>query len=128
MLHIFKRKGKTPSLWIHARSVDSQLNTQASETISITNMPLVSHTALTVVLPDSRPNLHTTQVATLSGSAPQVRKSLNFDNATAPPIDTAITAPEQIIVHDTAVQTAMEQKTPAQGSATGTTGPSLQTR
>ena len=91
-------------------------------------MPLVSHTALTAVLSNSRLNLHTTQVATPLGSVPQARKSLNFDNTTAPPADTAITAPKQITVHDTAVQTGTEQKIPAQGSAMGTAGTSLQTR
>ena len=91
-------------------------------------MPLVSHTVVTAVLPDTRLSLHTAQAATPSSSAPQAKKSLNFDNATAPPIDTAIAPLEQIIVHNTVVQTATEQKTPAQSSAAGAAGTSLQTQ
>ena len=122
-----------PSLQICTRSADSQNNRQASEVISMANMPLVSHTAMTAIITGSGLSLHTAQAGMPSGSVPQARKSLNFDNATAPPVETAtappvVAPPEQIIVHDMVVQTATEQKTPAQLSAVGAAGTSLQTR
>ena len=108
MLQIFKSKGRSSSLRICARSVDSLSNRPNSETISMANMPLVSQTTTMAVISDSGPSLHTAQAGTPSGSVPQARKLLNFENATAPPVETAtappvITPPEQIIVHDTAV-------------------------
>ena len=127
MLQLFKSKGKTPSLQIRARSADSHIRGQTSEAISMANMPLVSHTSTTAILADNEPNLHTAQVTTPSGSAPQARKSLNFDNATAPQADTATAVMEQIIVHDTVVQTATEQSLHPQSSAAGAAGASLQT-
>ena len=130
MLQLFKSKGKTPSLWIHTRSADSHIRGQTSEAISMANMPLVSHTSTTAILADNGPNLHTAQATMPSGSAPPARKSLNFDNATAPPTDTATAGAEQIIVHDTVVQTATEQSLHPQSSAAsaaGAAGTSLQT-
>ena len=128
MLQLFKSKGKTPSLRIRARSADSHIRGQTSETISMANMPLVSLMSMTAMVPDNGPNLHTAQATMPSGSGTPARKSLNFDTVTAPPIETAIPVTEQIIVHDTAVQTATEQPFNPQSFAAGAAGTSLQTR
>ena len=122
MLQLFKSKGKMPSLRIRARSADSHIRGQTSEAISMANMPLVSHTSTTAILADNGPKLHTAQATTPSGSAPPTRKSLNFDNATASQADTATAATEQIIVHDTVVQTATEQSLHPQSSTAGAAG------
>ena len=116
-----------PSLWIRARSVDSHIRGQTSETISMANMPLVSLMSMTAMIPDNSPNLHTAQATTPSGSGTPARKSLNFDNATGPPIETATPVMEQIIVHDTVVQTTTEQSFNPQSSVAGAAGKSLQT-
>ena len=97
-----------PSLRICARLADSHIRGQTSETISMANMPLVSPTSMTAIVADNGPNLHTAQATMPSGSVTPARKSLNFDNTTAPLVDTATAAKEQIIVHDTVVQTATE--------------------
>ena len=91
-------------------------------------MPLVSPTSTTAIVVDNGPNLHTAQATMPSGSVTPARKSLNFDNATAPLVDTATAVTEQIIVHDTVVQTATEQSLHPQSSAAGAAGTSLQTR
>ena len=126
-MQLFKSKGKTPSLRIRARSADSHIRGQTSEAISIANMPLVSHTSMTAILADNGLNLHTAQVTMPSGSAPPARTLLNFDNATAQQADTVTAATEQIIVHDTAVQTATEQSLHPKSSTSGAAGTSLQT-
>ena len=63
------------------------------------SMPLVPQTETSVVLHDNGPRLFGAADPGLTGSSvPPAKKSLNFENATAPV--------EQIVVHDTAVQTA----------------------
>ena len=120
MFQRFKSKPKVPSLRIPSRSADSKGTGQATETISMANMPLVSHNATMAVLPNTGLGLHTAQTATAVTSVPTAKKSLDFGKATAPP--------EQIVVYDTAVQTVTVQQTPAQLAVGGATGTSMQTK
>ena len=77
------------------------------------SMPLVPQTDSSVVIHDTGPGLFT--------CAPLAKKSLNFENATAPP--------EQVVVHDTAVQMVTTSQTTQEIGATAghATGTSLQT-
>ena len=85
-------------------------------------MPLIQQTEHSVVLHDNGLGLFVAgDAVTTSSSVPPAKKSLNFQNATAPS--------EQVIVHVTAVHTATNsqnaQETGAMGG--GATGTSLQT-
>ena len=123
MFQKFKSKTKAPSLRIHSQSADSKGIEQSAETISMASMPLVLQTNSSVVIHDTGPGLFTSgDVTAPVSSVPLAKKSLNFENATAPP--------EQVIVHDTVVQTVTtSQMTQGAGAtAGGTTGTSLQIR
>ena len=102
--------------------MDSKGPGQQTETISMASMPLVPQTALSAVLHNSGPGLFTMGTAATNTSAPPAKKSLNFENATAPP--------EQVIVHDTAVQTVPNNQNNSDSGATagGSAGTSLQTQ
>ena len=122
MFQRFKSKTKTSSLRIHSQSADLKGPGQSAETISMASMPLIPQTEPSVVLHDNGPGLFVAgDAVTTSSSTPPAKKSLNFENATAPS--------EEVIVHDTAVQTVTNsqnaQETDAMGG--GATGTSLQT-
>ena len=122
MFQRFKSKTKSSSLRIRSRSADSRGIRHSAETISMASMPLVPQTDSSVVIHDTGPGLFASGDMTApASSAPLAKKSLNFENVMAPP--------EQVIVHDTAVQTAMTSQTiqEAGASAGGATGTSLQT-
>ena len=122
MFQHFKSKAKTSSLWIHLHLADSKGPEQSAETISMARMPLVPQTESSAVLHDDGPGLFVSgDVSATSSSAPPAKKSLNFENAMAPP--------EQVIVHDTAVQTATTSQTIQETGAMagGAKGTSLQT-
>ena len=122
MFQRFKSKTKAPSLRIQSQSADSKGIKQSAETISMASMPLVPQTNSSAVIHDTGPRLFTLEDLTVpESSALLAKKSLNFENATAPP--------EQVIVHDTAVQTATTSQTiqGADATAGGATGTSLQT-
>ena len=90
--------------------------------ISMASMPLVPQTDSSMVIHDTGPRLFTSGDLTAPvSSAPLAKKSLNFENATAPS--------EQVIVHDTVVQTVTTSKTiqGADATAGGATRTSLQT-
>ena len=104
MIQRFKSKTKAPSLRIHSQSPDSKGNKQSAETISMASMPLVPQTDSSMVIHDTGPRLFTLGDVTVPvPSAPLAKKSVNFENATAPL--------EQVIVHNTAVQTATTSQT-----------------
>ena len=122
MFQRFKSKTKAPSLRICSWSADSKGIEQSAETISMASMPLVPQTDSSAVIHDTAPGLFTSgDVTAPVSSAPLAKKSLNFENTTA--------LPEQVIVHDTAVQTVTTSQTTQGASATagGATGTSLQT-
>ena len=122
MFQRFKSKTKAPSLRIHSCFADSKGIRQSAETISMASMPLVPKTDSSVVIHDMGPGLFTLGDVTVSvSSAPLAKKSLNFENTTA--------LPEQVVVHDTAVQMVMTSQTTQEAGATtvGATGTSLQT-
>ena len=107
---------------IRLRSADSKGIGQSAETISMASMPLVPQTDSSMVVHDTGPGLFTLRDVTVPvSSAPLPKKSLNFENATAPL--------EQVVVHNTAVQTMMTSQTAQETGATagGATGTSLQT-
>ena len=121
MFQRFKSKTKVPSLRIHSRSADSKGIEQSAETISMASMPLVPQTDSSVVIHHTGPRLFTSGDVTVPvSSVPLAKKSLNFENATVPQ--------EQVIVYDTAVQTATTSQTTQESGATvgGPTGTSLQ--
>ena len=108
---------------IHSCSADSKGIGQSAETISMASMPLVLQTDSSAVIHDTRPGLFVTGDATAPvSSAPPAKKSLNFENVTVPP--------EQVVVHDTVVQTVTtSQTTQEAGTSAGrANGTSLQTR
>ena len=123
MFQRFKSKTKAPSLRICSHSADSKGIRQSAETISMASMPLVPQTDSSAEIHDTGPGLFASgDVTAPVSSAPLAKKSLNFENATAPP--------EQFVVHDTAVQTVTTSQTTQKAGATAgsTTGTSLQTR
>ena len=86
------------------------------------SMPLVPQTDSLVVIHDTGPGLFALGDVTVPvPSAVLAKKSLNFENATAPP--------EQVVVHDTVVQMATTSQTTQEIGATAghATGTSLQT-
>ena len=122
MFQRFKNKTKTPSLRIRSHSADSKEIRQAAETISMASMPLVPQTDSLAVIHDTGPGLFTSGDVTVPvAKVPLAKKSLNFENAMAPP--------EQVVVYDTAVQTVMKSQTTQETGAPagGATGTSLQT-
>ena len=111
--------------------MDSKVPGQAAETISMASMPLIPQTEPSAVLQDNRPGLFAAgDIITMGSIAPPAKKSLNFESTMttmAPMAPTALV--EQVIVYDTAVQTAItsqgtQETTSVIGGATGT---SLQT-
>ena len=122
MFQRFKNKSKTPSLRICSCLADSKGIGQSAETISMASMPLVPQTDSSAVIHDTEPGLFALGDATVPvAKALLAKKSLNFENAMAPP--------EQVVVYDTAVQTATTSQTTQETAATvgGATGTSLQT-
>ena len=123
MFQRFKSKTKAPSLRIHSLSADSKGIRQSAETISMASMPLVPQTDSSVVIHDMGPGLFTLgDVTGPVSSALLAKKSLNFENTTAPL--------EQVVMHNTVVQTVTTSQTTQEAGATagGATGTSLQTR
>ena len=122
MFQRFKSKTKAPSLRICSCSADSKGIRQSAETISMASMPLVPQTDSSMMIHDTGPGLFTSgDVIVPVSSAPLAKKSLNFENTAA--------LPEQVVVHDTAVQMVMTSQTTQEAGATagGATGTSLQT-
>ena len=122
MFQRFKSKTKSSSLRICSHSADSKGIRQSAETISMASMPLVPQTDSSVVIHDTGPGLFASGAAIVPvSSAPLAKKSLNFENATAPP--------EQVVVYDTVVQTVTTSQTTQETGATAgsATGTSLQT-
>ena len=86
-------------------------------------MPLVPQTDSSAVIHYTGPGLFESGDVTVPvSSTPLAKKSLNFENATA--------LLEQVVVYNTAVQTATTSQTTQKAGATaaGATGTSLQTR
>ena len=111
--------------------MDSKGPGQVAETISMASMPLIPQTEPSVVLQDNGPELFAAgDIITTGSTAPLAKKSFNFDSTTTPMAPLALMAPaEQVIVYDTAIQTATTSQG-IQESATvtgGAMGTSLQT-
>ena len=97
---------------IRSHSANSKGPGQVAEAFIMASMPLIPQTEPSAVLHD---------IITISSTTPPAKKLLNFETATVPP--------EQVIVHDTAVQTVTNSQNTQETSAMagGATGTSLQT-